>query len=602
MGPDVTPPLPREWGTEQRRRYFDALLAYMASPGPATYDELMAAAPGLENDTLAFADGLATQPFGHWVSLLTEMRDALDGPVSVSADGRTHKYLGLLDRQDIFGAWWLYRFFPGHHTKQTLLDVAGADAGPWLAQFADSLRRYPNSGWSDVVRRSPAEIEDVAIAATAVFGLRDPGRRWEFRAHPGRRRLAWRAAVAAAAAAIAVGATVVLNQQSPVPSPTPRLAAWTLAGDIDQPAWRLASTGIGSVYVSCPSSMTCFANITGTGSSTVEVSTDGGTAWTPRNLPAGVELTAALACHASSTCIGTGVAPGTTGAEQAVAVATSDGGATWTEHRLPAGVARVEALSCPALSTCVGVGFSGPPAVTGGTSTERAIAVETTSAGTSWSAVNLPSSFYPFVHSLSCASSRDCALAGSVTANVAGQFRPTTAAALYTDDGGAHWHVAELPSDLGAVQALSCARDGDCLAVADRGSGSTPNHYAVLSSPTGGRTWHVTPGAGFSLVYASGISCPEPSTCIVTGRSAPTTSQSSIGAITSTHDGGASWTAATLPKSSTVSEQQHVDATALYLTTVTALSCPSATACVALASTAFTKQTAAPVVLRDNDS
>ncbi len=581
------PHMPPGWDADQQRRYLDALLAYVAAPSDETREQFLMAAPGIEEEALSFATALIAWPGSQWVPLLGELRAALDTtPVPSLPDPPPgYEQVALLGQPQITAVWQAYWYWPGEDTYADLLTAAGRDAGTWLAYFADSLRGYPDSAWCHRLLRPKPRRRQRAGQSRPLPSFR------------------WTTVVAATAVVVVLAATAVVLGTRSTTSPSalnPSLvASWRLAGDIDQPAWQVA-TGRNAEplpLLTCPGSTTCFASLTaGSGSFVVEATTDGGSAWEARNLPNSVRLTAALACPTQSICVGTGAAPSTTGPGEEVAVVTADGGTSWTEHDLPADVAKVEALTCPTVVTCVGVATTAP-----GTSTTpggQTIAVRSTDGGTSWSTVTLPSPVYPSDSALACSSPTDCVLAGTTTEVAPGQTATTTAVALVTNDGGVHWALMTLPRGLERMRAVSCAPGGGCLALAERTATMAFDHYTVLRlAIPGGRSWQVVAGAGFSLAFVSSLSCPAANDCWASGRSKPTAGQRSSGAIAVTHDGGTSWTIATLPHRLTAARARAFGTDHLDFTTISAVSCPHVDVCVAMGTEALS---APQVVFRDD--
>jgi hypothetical protein len=610
MMPEDIPP---DWDGAQRRRYLDALVAYVHAPGPETSRVLRSAAPGVEDTALAFATALVHHPRSAWWQRLQELRDGLEWPSVVPLpEPRTpDAYLDPLDRPTVQLAWFAYWCFPSPISHGSLRTAAGTEAGDWLANLADALRTHPGSAWHrklvarwsghDGAAWSEPSAATTTTPAPAPAPAPATGRLLR---HRPRRSLAWAAAVAATAVALVVGATAValVRGSPPAPSGPAHLATWQVTGAIDQPAWQVAAGGgAASPLLACPAPTACFAGVPGgSGGSVVEVSTDRGASWSAHPLPGGVRLTAPLACPTPTTCVGAGIVPSAAGPDQAEVVVTSDGGSSWAEHPLPAGVARVTALACPAVSTCIGAASAGTPSTAAATTSQPTITVTSTDAGSSWSTAALPSPVTPTANGLACSSPADCVLVGATAAGAAGSSATTTAAALTTSDGGAQWAAAAVPHGLGPIRAVSCARRGGCVAFADHGPGTAPDHYAVLRSSTpDGRSWRTAAGAGFSLAFVSSISCPASGDCWVSGRSAPAAGRRSAGALVDTRDGGTSWTAAALPRLRTATGVGAPGAAPLDLVTVSAVSCADVALCVALGQAAFSAPTAAQVVLRD---
>jgi hypothetical protein len=143
--------------------------------------------------------------------------------------------------------------------------------------------------------------------------------------------------------------------------------------------------------------------------------------------------------------------------------------------------------------------------------------------------------------------------------------------ALYSADGGATWTPAAVPGGLGARGTLACTTASTCLATFFDGAsdGATP----VLRSDDGGATWHEIARAQLQLV--TGLACSTSQSCTaggvaLGGEGDPTqpTLAANGGVISTTDDGGTSFTEATLPPETTA---------------VLSVSCPDASTCFALA-------------------
>lgn len=147
---------------------------------------------------------------------------------------------------------------------------------------------------------------------------------------------------------------------------------------------------------------------------------------------------------------------------------------------------------------------------------------------------------------------------------------PTTTAPLAP---GSHWSgvftPVDVPAPVNGLTAVSCASATVCWAVgATAGAGGGADAAAIITTNDGGATWtaQTVPSSVGSL---SGVACSDRLTCVAVGQAAEP--PSGAGAIVTTTDGGATWITEPVPT------------TALAVTAVTCL--PSGR-CTAMATTA----------------
>ena len=355
---------------------------------------------------------------------------------------------------------------------------------------------------------------------------------------------------------------------------------WVLLGDVS-PSWQALSGtayqpqfGLPGVGFSCPSTTTCYAvnfeNPGPNGSSEVVVTTDGGDTWSPSTLP--VTLTgpgpAALSCSDATTCALLGV----NSAGSPIFLETTDTGATWQQEAGPSGLGASVGtrLVCSSATTCLGVtGGGGPTTATSSLVTANAqspFAFTTHNAGVTWTTSSLPSGFVP--GDLQCSSPEDCVASGGGVPGIASQGTGFT----YTSNGGVTWTATNAPSSSTFVgqRRLSCSSSSTCLSDVDGpGAGTSP----LLSSSDAGATWTTQSETGLPQGFVTTLSCTTGTMCWAGGveNSNPEVSAVSLGApgfVASTSDGGATWQSSSLPTG---------------VGAVMELSCPSSTACFALA-------------------
>jgi photosystem II stability/assembly factor-like uncharacterized protein len=293
----------------------------------------------------------------------------------------------------------------------------------------------------------------------------------------------------------------------------------------------------GLAGISCPSPAICFAGdndtpTDGDVAGTIVRTENAGTTWTNESLPFGLGPLSDLACPSPTSCFatsGTGV------------VATSDGGSTWDLESLPPGSMDSTAIACPTVSSCF--------VSTTNLSDTNSQIVATSDAGHSWHLLTeLPTDDNP--SALICPSPTTCLAVGSDI--------------LLTTDSGATWTPQPLPGTGEPLDGIVCPSALICYAV---------GYGTVITTNDSGRTWTAagTLPAGLDPVL-SGIACPSASTCITTGEDMNchgSDGPCSPGtyAVDVTEDAAASWRGHRLPSD----------------ITLTAIACPSATLCDAVA-------------------
>jgi len=166
--------------------------------------------------------------------------------------------------------------------------------------------------------------------------------------------------------------------------------------------------------------------------------------------------------------------------------------------------------------------------------------------------------------------------AGSVCYANAEVFVGGGTVVMKSDDGGATWGAAPLPTGWKMSTAVSCLDVRRCVVGADRTSGTSPGlggQSAVLATSDGGDTWVVQPMTpGVAMVVD--VTCGSPTACVAIayGPSAPTGALSTAVAVV-TSDGGRSWTKVVLPGP--------------FFEYGAGLSCPTAAVCVVVGSSSF---------------
>ena len=283
------------------------------------------------------------------------------------------------------------------------------------------------------------------------------------------------------------------NGRSLAPSPgAPVPARWRAANPV---VWEFGLPGnyLGfgqATQLTCAagSSSTCYVMVQGNGirpngtlsvsapalaplSTSVFVSTDAGTNWKQLRLPDDTWLSSNLACPGTGMCeagaivgASAGPAPGQTG--RAVLLTTVDGGQHWSVHRLPAGIALVTSLSCPTSLNCAVSAWprnanviAGRQPYAGADRFYPTIDLSTDDGGATWSRAMLPSaprSVYFQLSSLTCPRATQCVELATTSriVDASGSYRQTddTQLLLSSDNGGRSWVIDSLPPAMAAQQ------------------------------------------------------------------------------------------------------------------------------------------------------
>jgi photosystem II stability/assembly factor-like uncharacterized protein len=311
-------------------------------------------------------------------------------------------------------------------------------------------------------------------------------------------------------------------------APPPATAqSWSVTGSFGASALSLSA-------VTCPTTSQCYAvGETTFKTGMVLVSADGGTTWTQYNVPTGVGTLSAIACSGASSCVAVG---GTS------VIATTDSGTSWAAKTM--GQNALTTATCPSATECI-VGGSDAPVQSG---CDSGHTYATTNSGLTWQATPI----HCFVPSaVSCSSPSKCVLVGTHT-NATSQ----SGEILTSQNGGASWQSRYVLSDANTqLNGVACPTARQCVAV---GSSSS---QAILRSSDGGDSWtKANPGVSVAQHYFLAVGCGSAQVCNAGGSAGP------VG----TDDSGATWTAVAGPS----------------LTKITGLSCPSATACVGVATDA----------------
>jgi photosystem II stability/assembly factor-like uncharacterized protein len=349
---------------------------------------------------------------------------------------------------------------------------------------------------------------------------------------------------------------------------TPRAATTRVLGEQSATAavrGQPAPVGTGELgAVSCADATHCWAvgvvgpddtTTTAAAAATVIAATrDGGATWSAQSTGLGaVPELDGISCPTVDDCMAVGSTGGVPGT--GIVLTTRDGGLTWTQGAVPSGAFVLTGVRCASSTTCLAL-------ISDGTNIWSA---RTADFGHTWvQEGNLPPGFSdPRV--FSCTSDGTCLVAGySPTSTGHGQG----AIALSTD-GGATWAAAVVPPGLGVLQDATCPLPTDCVAV---GTTSTtvsdviPAIGELVTSSDGGHTWSLSANTP-PVDDVFGIACPTAKVCVVVGTLWHGNPAIGAGAVAHSTDGGLTYT---------------TSSTAYAPLSLTALACPSATACVAV--------------------
>ena len=376
-------------------------------------------------------------------------------------------------------------------------------------------------------------------------------------------------------------------------SSAPDGGGWT-AAEAPLPGNARSNTGIELSGVSCPAASQCVAvgNYAPADGGDGLLLTGSGDSWTTVQppLPANAEDGGAnaevrgVSCPSVSQCVAAGEYYDSAGVAQGLLLTGSGG--TWTaqEAPLPANAAvrsgmyegQLTGVSCPSASQCVAVGEYEDTA-----GSWRGLLL--TLADGAWTAqeASLPhdttDNYAAWLNGVSCpAVSRCVAVGGYGSAN--------GWSLLLTWSGGS-WtpEQAPLPADAtggSTVSAVSCASVSQCVAVGHYGP--TTNGQAGLLLTDSDGTWtaarapSAADGANGGVLGVTSVSCPAVSQCVAVGAYDTTASDYEQGLLLT--DSGGTWAAAQAPLPANV----QLAFGQFSQGAVASVSCPSATACVAV--------------------
>jgi photosystem II stability/assembly factor-like uncharacterized protein len=392
------------------------------------------------------------------------------------------------------------------------------------------------------------------------------------RRHWGARRSGWR--LLALLAAVALAATGCAANANSGSSRTPHVLGAPKGTPLvlGQPA----PPGTGQLgAMSCPTARRCWAvgvarpdPTARPGSTTVIVATkNGGRTWRAQRVAGGsTPQLSGVSCPTPNDCIAVGSNGGSLPGS-GVVVASTNAGASWASVAAPTGALTVVSVSCSSVTQCVAIVNDGS-LVWSATSTDF---------GQAWQRNGNMPSLFGAGDDLSCTVGGPCLVAGYVpTGTGTGE-----GAVARSADGGQTWSLASVPNGIGVLRSATCPSTRDCLAAGSTSSSVNnvvPAKGALLESRDGGQTWQPA-SASPPVADVFDIECPSATVCAMVGTLWKGTPAVSTGAVAQSGDAGTTF---------------HLSSTAYVPLTLTALSCPSATACFAAGGDSLARITMAP--------
>jgi hypothetical protein len=334
------------------------------------------------------------------------------------------------------------------------------------------------------------------------------------------------------------------------PNSSPSSPATVIIATKDRGVKWIAQGVHGSVIpelsgISCPTIHDCIAvGSTGAslpGSDVVYTTTDGGTDWSPATSMPGALDVSSVQCASVAACTAI-VSSGS----QFTAAQTTDFGQTWqTEGSLPAGFFGAGYLSCSvATGTCLVAGYVPTTAGHG----QGAVALST-DGGQNWALATVPTGA-GVLQSAVCLSATVCLAAGT-TGTTVSDVVPAQGQLLYSADGGHTWTTTVASAPAPATTTTTTA--------------STASQTAAKSTTT--TTAKPATPAAFPVDDVYGVACPSAQVCALVGTKWSGQPAVATGAVAESRDGGTTFAAAS----------------AAYIPlSLSALSCPTAAACIAV--------------------
>ncbi len=215
-------------------------------------------------------------------------------------------------------------------------------------------------------------------------------------------------------------------------------------------------TGFSVSSLSCPSSSDCY--IAGNTSPGIDpgiyLTTNNGNSWTGTLIPSNVNSLQDINCPTINNCVAVG-----TDAFGNGVVITSSNGTSFANQTLPPGNGDLTSVSCNS-TFCMASGVN--------TSNSADVALKSSDYGSTWAETTIPTSSYQY--KISCPADQLC-------------FGINNNNVYATTDAGSTWNAINVPSSLSALLAISCPNSSSCFAT---GFGNSYSSGAmIISSPIG---------------------------------------------------------------------------------------------------------------------
>jgi len=378
---------------------------------------------------------------------------------------------------------------------------------------------------------------------------------------------------------------------------------WRLMSYLVARGWQENTAGPEPGPLTCPTAATCYVegdNATSPGGpadmNSFYVSTDGAQTWSVLPVPGGVTFTSALSCASAADCAAGGLYYG----HQPVYLSTANGGHSWTVTPLPADVGQILSLDCVTAAACRGLASASGQAMSSGYGLGTDLHfVVMPGGGRGFTVVPFPAA--ASIQSVTCPTASHCVAIGWH-----GNFSPRTGpdldhgVLLTSDDGGVTWRQRAWPSGYGPgpLPDVTCADASHCAmigfverngTVTEPGIGFTSGkdavQYTVIAfSSDGGATWtastlpHTIP---YPMIDA--LTCPTARTCYAAGsdlieQRIGKTFNAGSSVVAITLDAGHTWQRVTFAVPAKVPGGMHGDS----FMDIGEIQCPQPDACVAI--------------------